>query len=90
MMDRSKGWEGELMDEEHGVDREEDLIDEVIREAERRHEEERQRARRRAVQLAREQAYHRLAMAIDRPRRRVSPGQLTLFPTGEPTLFDED
>jgi hypothetical protein len=78
------------MDEEQGPGREDDLIDEVIREAERRHEEERQRARRRAVQMAREQAYHRLALAIDRPRRRVNPDQLTLFPTDKPTLFDEE
>jgi hypothetical protein len=65
------------------------LVDEAIRAAERRLEEERTRARRRAVQLAREQAYHRLALAIDRPARAgVSKGQLTLF-GDDPTLFDD-
>jgi hypothetical protein len=64
------------------------LIDEAIETAEVRLEAERRRAGRRAVQLAREQAYHRLAVAIDRPARgSPGPGQLTLWPS-EPTLFD--
>ncbi|MEA2499753.1 MAG: hypothetical protein QOH26_2158 [Actinomycetota bacterium] len=66
------------------------LVDEAIREAERKLESDEERAKRRAVQLAREQGYHRLALAIDRPRRdRVSPSQLSFFPT-DPTLFDEE
>jgi hypothetical protein len=66
------------------------LIDEAIAAAERRLAEERSRARRRAVQLAREQGYHRLAVAIDAPsRNRVSGDQLTLFDS-TPTLFDLD
>lgn len=67
------------------------LVDEAIREAERRLSDERAQARKRAVQLAREQGYHRLAVAIDRPERsrsNVSPGQLCLFPTTDPSLFD--
>jgi hypothetical protein len=65
------------------------LVDEVIRSAERRLEEEQMTARRRAVQLAREQGYHRLAVEIDRPvRHLVSPDQLSLWP-GDPTLFDD-
>lgn len=64
------------------------LIEEAITAAERRHEEERQQAKKRAVQLAREQAYHRLAIEIDRPaREEAGPGQLSFFPT-DPTLFD--
>ncbi|MGH2694352.1 MAG: hypothetical protein ACRDJJ_05980 [Actinomycetota bacterium] len=68
---------------------ESDLIDEAIEEAERRLEREKDRARRRAVQLAREQGYHRLAVAIDRPlaTRRLH-GQLTLF-DDDLTLFDD-
>lgn len=67
---------------------EKDLIDEAIVEAERRLEAEASRAHSRAVQLAREQGYHRLAMAIDRPTRsKVGAGQLRLFET-QPTLFD--
>jgi hypothetical protein len=66
------------------------LVDEAIREAERKLHNEDERAQKRAVQLAREQAYHRLALEIDRPRAgRVSPSQLSFFPT-DPTLFDED
>lgn len=66
------------------------LVDDAIREAERRMNDERARARKRAVQLAREQAYHRLAAAIDRPTpARVGPGQLSLFDT-DPTLFDPE
>ena len=70
------------------------LIDEAIRNAEERLADEAERAQRRAVQLAREQAYHRLALAIDRPSRDragrgdVSPSQLSFFP--EPTLFDTE
>jgi hypothetical protein len=65
------------------------LVDEAIRTAERRLEEERTRARRRAVQLAREQAYHRLALAIDRPARaEVNAAQLRLF-GDDPTLFED-
>jgi len=64
------------------------LIDEAIATAQSRLEAERAQARRRAVQLAREQGYHRLAVAIDRPARpRVSGDQLTLF-GADPTLFD--
>lgn len=70
-------------------DWEKGLIDEVIRAAEARLEAERIRAGRRALQLAREQAYHRLALAIDRPQRtKVSPHQLSLWPSDDPTLFD--
>jgi hypothetical protein len=66
------------------------LVDEVIRNAERRLEEEAIVARKRAVQLAREQGYHRLAVEIDRPiRHLVSPNQLSLWP-GDPTLFDDE
>lgn len=67
------------------------LVEDAIKEAERRLADERLEARRRAVQLSREQGYHRLAVAIDRPTagkpRRVSPDQLSFFAT-EPTLFD--
>lgn len=64
------------------------LIDEAISAAQRRLEEEEGKARKRAVQLAREQAYHRLAVEIDRPPRRdAGPGQLSFFPA-DPTLFD--
>jgi hypothetical protein len=66
------------------------LIDEAIATAERRLERERAQARKRAVQLAREQGYHRLAVAIDKPARdSVSGDQLTLF-GAVPTLFDVD
>jgi hypothetical protein len=65
-----------------------DVIDEAIRAAEERRAAERNRGRRRAIQLAREQAYHRLAVAIDRPGRAIAgPGQLSLWPE-DPTLFD--
>ena len=64
------------------------LIDEAIAAAERRLEDEETRASKRAVQLAREQAYHRLAVEIDRPSRKTAgPGQLSFFPA-DPTLFD--
>ncbi|MDQ4024186.1 MAG: hypothetical protein M3217_01675 [Actinomycetota bacterium] len=66
------------------------LVEEAIQIAERRIREEDERARRRAVQLAREQGYHRLAVEIDRPARvKVSPNQLSFFPS-DPTLFDAD
>jgi hypothetical protein len=65
------------------------LIDEAIKDAETRLEAERDRARKRALQLAREQAYHRLAVAIDRPASpKAGAGQLSLFPL-ERTLFDD-
>ena len=65
------------------------LIDEAIKDAETRLEAERDRARKRALQLAREQGYHRLAVAIDRsPSTKAGAGQLTLFPV-ERTLFDD-
>jgi hypothetical protein len=61
----------------------------AIEDAERRLEAERQGAARRAVQLAREQAYHRLAVALDRPGEpAMNPGQLSLFVVEE-TLFDD-
>jgi hypothetical protein len=76
------------MDQARLPEWESSLIDEAIDKAQARLEEERIRAGTRAVQLAREQAYHRLAVAIDRPSRRTAgPGQLTLWPS-EPTLFD--
>ena len=78
------------MDPEEPPEWEPRLIDEAIRVATERHEREKQRAHRRALQLAREQAYHRLAVAIDRPS--PSPrgaGQLSLFVI-TPTLFDEE
>ena len=66
------------------------FLDEVIRTAERRLELEKHRARRRAIQLSREQAYHRLAVAIDRPAAGAAgPGQLSFFPA-DPTLFDDE
>ncbi len=64
------------------------LVDEAIHIAERRLREEDERARKRAVQLAREQGYHRLAVEIDRPATtKISPDQLSFFPS-DPTLFD--
>lgn len=66
------------------------LVDEAIETAERRLRQEDERARKRAVQLAREQGYHRLAVEIDRPARtKISPDQLSFFPS-DPTLFDRD
>ena len=66
------------------------LVEEAIQAAQRRLREEDERARKRAVQLAREQAYHRLAVEIDRPARvKISPDQLSFFPS-DPTLFDWD
>lgn len=69
---------------------ESELIEDAIREAEERRAAEKDQAKKRAVQLAREQAYHRLALEIDRPKSKskVTPGQLSFFPT--PTLFDQD
>jgi hypothetical protein len=68
---------------------ERELIEEAIGEAERRLEAEKTRARKRALQLAREQAYHRLAVEIDRPGGvRVSSKQLSFF-RNDPTLFDD-
>lgn len=65
------------------------LIDEAIAAAEQRLDQERRQAKMRAVQLAREQAYHRLAVAIDLPvpPTKKHPGQLELF-EHESTLFD--
>jgi hypothetical protein len=70
------------------------LVEDAVRGAEDRLEEDgaKDRAETRAIQLAREQAYHRLAVAIDRPRgakRQKGSGQLSFFPT-DPTLFPED
>lgn len=69
------------------------LIKEAIQKAERRYREEKTRqakASRRAVELSRQQGYHRLAQAIDRPQkgRPAHPGQLSFWPK-DPTLFDE-
>lgn len=67
------------------------LIQDAMAEAERRLADEQAAKDKRALQLAREQAYIRLAIAIDRPgksRRKVGGGQLSLFPT-DPTLFDD-
>jgi hypothetical protein len=68
---------------------ESELVDEAVRAAEMRYEAERERGSRRALQLAREQGYHRLAVALDRPQKaRQIPGQLCLF-LREGTLFDD-
>ena len=68
---------------------ESEMIEEAIRSAEDRRSTEKERAKKRAIQLAREQAYHRLALEIDRPTRtKVTPGQLSFFP--DATLFDQD
>jgi hypothetical protein len=64
------------------------MVEEILVAARARLEREEARARTRALQLAREQAYHRLAVALDRPRRSETRGQLSLFPT-DPTLFDD-
>jgi hypothetical protein len=64
------------------------LIDEMLHDAEQRLLEDRARAARRALQLAREQAYHRLAVAIDHPEVTQVRGQLSLWPE-DPTLFDD-
>lgn len=68
---------------------ESEMIEEAIRAAEDRRTSEKDRAKKRAIQLAREQAYHRLALEIDRPKEnKLTPGQLSFFPN--PTLFDQD
>ena len=68
---------------------EQDLLDDSVAQSPPTQAEDDERARGRALQLAREQAYFRLALEIDRPRRnKVGPGQLSFFPT-DPTLFDE-
>jgi hypothetical protein len=79
------------MDQERLSEWESSVIDEAIDAAERRLEEELRRARRRAVQLAREQGYHRLALEIDRPERSstAGPGQLSFF-SRDLTLFDDE
>lgn len=67
------------------------MIDEAIAQAETRYRDEETTAERRTIELNRQQGYHRLALAIDRPEkssRRQHPGQLSFFPK-EPTLFDE-
>ena len=75
--------------DDHGLPQwEQQLIEEAIETAERRLSAESERAKKRALQLAREQAYHRLALEIDRPlRRSPGPGQLSLFPL-DPNLFE--
>jgi hypothetical protein len=67
------------------------MIDEAIARAETRYRDEESKAARRTVELNRQQGYHRLALAIDRPEKAVKkqhPGQLSFFPT-DPTLFDD-
>jgi hypothetical protein len=70
---------------------ESELVDEAVRAAQKRYEAERERSSRRALQLAREQGYHRLAAALDRPSRKSGQvsGQLCLF-LREETLFDDE
>lgn len=66
------------------------MIDEAIAQAETRYRDEEAAADRRTVELSRQQAYHRLAVAIDRPETTGTPqhpGQLSFFPT-DPTLFE--
>lgn len=71
-------------------DWEEDLVEEAIRTAEERNESDKELAKKRQLQLDRERAYHRLAVEIDRPKRKkAGPGQLSFFPT-DPQLFDDD
>jgi hypothetical protein len=71
-------------------DWESELIEEALEEAERRRAEELEEAKKRALQLAREQAYHRLAAAIDIPKsKHPGKGQLNLF-ANEDRLFDSD
>lgn len=67
------------------------LVADAIEEAERRLASEKTRERNRAIQLAREQGYHRLALEIDRPHRskKVNSSQLSFFPTSDPTLFGD-
>lgn len=68
------------------------LVADAIEEAERRLADEKTRERTRAIQLAREQGYHRLALEIDRPQptKKVNSSQLSFFPTTDPTLFGDD
>lgn len=69
---------------------EQELLEDAVTKPPETREQERVRARGRALQLAREQAYFRLALEIDRPQhKKISPSQLSFFPT-EPTLFDQD
>ena len=69
---------------------EQDLLEDAVTNAPSKPDEEQVQAKRRALQLAREQAYFRLALEIDRPKRtKVSPSQLSFFPKN-PTLWDED
>ena len=77
------------MDQERLPEWEGRLVDDMLEAARDRLDQEETKARKRALQLAREQAYHRLAVAIDRPRRTpATHGQLSLFPT-DPQLFDD-
>ena len=69
---------------------EQELLDDAVANAPSKPDEEQSQAKRRALQLAREQAYFRLALEIDRPKStKISPSQLSFFPTN-PTLFDQD
>jgi hypothetical protein len=84
MGDKARNGAGELPGWEH------ELLEDSVADAPSTPEAEQARARSRALQLAREQAYFRLALEIDRPKRtKVSPSQLSFFPTN-PTLFDQD
>lgn len=84
MVDEARNEAGDLPEWEQ------DLLEDAVTNAPSDSDEERVQARRRALQLAREQAYFRLALEIDRPKRtKVSPSQLSFFPTN-PTLFDQD
>ena len=69
------------------------LIEEAIQTAELRYQQEQSNeatSSDRALELSRQQGYHRLAVAIDRPTKLATahPGQLSFFPT-DPTLFDD-
>ena len=84
MGDEARNGAGDLPGWEH------ELLEESVANAPSTPDDEQDRAKRRALQLAREQAYFRLALEIDRPKRtKVSPSQLSFFPTN-PTLFDQD
>ncbi|MEA2453405.1 MAG: hypothetical protein QOG04_2115 [Actinomycetota bacterium] len=66
------------------------LVEDALAWAENRQKDEKAKAERKTVELSRQQGYHRLALAIDRPetgRKRQHPGQLSFFPK-DPTLFD--
>jgi hypothetical protein len=68
---------------------EQDLVEETIAKAEARLEAEEGQADERALQLAREQGYHRLALAIDRPSGPApGPGQLRLW-RNQDRLFED-